>query len=387
MPWSETTPVRERLRFVLDVEEGIFSVSELCARYGISRKTGYKFLARYAREGCDGLKDQLRIARECPHRTNARICEWIADFRRHHPHWGPKKLISRLQLLHPQIQWPAVSTAGDILKRAGLVEPRRRARRVHPCLPGTLTRAVAPNDLWSTDFKGQFRTRDGHYCFPLTVCDSASRCVLEVRALDSTRSAPARAVFQRLFQEYGLPKAIRSDNGVPFASTGLGGLSRLSVWWTRLGIVHQRIAPAHPEQNGSHERMHRTLKATTTRPPEKTRTAQQHRFDRFRAEFNTQRPHEALGQKTPASLYRSSPRSYPRQLPPLHYPGHFEGRRVGSNGCALWKGSPLPLSRALTGQDVGFEEVDDQIWSVYFGPLLLARLHQPSRTLHHGRPR
>jgi transposase InsO family protein len=386
MPWSEATPVTERFGFVIDCEEGLFSVSELCDRYGISRKTGYKWIERFERDGPDGLKDRPRIAHTFPHRTDAVLVEELLESRRRHPDWGPKKLVTRLRDRQPHAAWPAASTAGDILKRAGLVRPRRRRRALHPTVPGHLSKPIHPNDLWSADFKGQFRTRDSVYCYPLTVCDGASRYLLEVRALCSTDTLPARESFQRVFREYGLPRVLRTDNGVPFASTGLCRLSRLSVWWIRLGIRPERIAPAHPEQNGSHERMHKTLKAATTRPPERDRSAQQRRFDRFRGEFNHERPHESLGQKTPASLYRPSPRADPTHLPPLAYPGHFEVRRVGSNGCILWKGHPLPLSHCLSGEDVGLEEVDDGIWSLFFGEFLLARFDQRTRQLHPGTP-
>lgn len=386
MPWSETAPVKERLRFVLEIEEGFFSVTELCQRYGISRKTGYKFLERFERDGPEGLKDRPRVAHHFPHQTDREIVEPLLDFRRQHPDWGPKKVVTRLHHLHPEVPWPAASTAGDILKRAGLVKPRRRRRHLHPPAPSHLSKPLSPNQVWSADFKGQFRTRDSLYCYPLTVCDGASRFLLEVRALPSTDSLPVRKSFQRLFHHYGLPEAIRTDNGTPFASTGLGRLSRLSIWWTRLGIRHERIAPAHPEQNGSHERMHRTLKAKTTRPPAAHCAAQQRLFDDFRLEFNNQRPHEALAQKTPSSLYRPSPKPYPARLPQPEYPGHFQIRRVGSNGCISWKGRPLALSHCLAGEDVALTEVDESIWSLFFGPLLLARLDDRTGQLHQGLP-
>lgn len=386
MPWSETSPMKERARFVMESAEGYFTIAELSERYGISRKTGYKWIERFEQEGPGGLEDRPRIAHHIAHRTDAAIAQEVVAFRRQHRDWGPKKLVARLQALHPELVWPAPSTAGDILKRAGLVVPRRRRRLPRPLFHAPLSRPVAPNDLWSADFKGQFRTRDSVYCYPLTVCDGSSRYILDVRALWSTDTLPAQKSFQRLFQKYGLPRVLRTDNGTPFASTGLCRLSRLSVWWIRLGIRPERIAPAHPEQNGSHERMHKTLKAATTRPPGLNLAAQQRRFDDFRAEFNDQRPHESLGQKPPASLYRPSPRAYPPRLPPLAYPGHFEVRRVGSNGCILWKGRPLPLSHCLSGQDVGLEEVDDGIWSLFFGQLLLARFDQRTRQLHPGTP-
>lgn len=378
--------MKERARFVVESEEGYFTIAELCGRYGISRKTGYKWMDRFEREGPSGLEDRPRIAEHIPHRTDEAIAQRVIAFRRQHPDWGPKKLLARLRELHPDLGWPAPSTAGDILTRAGLTVPRRRRRL--PLAPSQqpLTRPEAPNDLWSTDFKGQFRTGDRLYCYPLTVCDAVSRYILDVRALLSTETLPARKSFERLFHEYGLPRVLRSDNGVPFASTGLCRLSRLSVWWIRLGIRPERIAPAHPEQNGSHERMHRTLKAATTRPPQRNLSAQQRRFDDFRDEFNDQRPHESLGQKTPASVYRPSPRIYPDRLPALEYPGHFQVRRVGSNGCILWKGRRLALSHCLSGEDVGLEEVDDGVWSLFFSQFLLARFDQHTFQLHPGFP-
>ena len=387
MPWSETTPMRERFLFVAEAQEDFFSIAELCERHGISRKTGYKFLERFEWEGPAGLVDRLRAPHSSPYRTAPEVTERVLEFRRRHPSWGPKKLIRLLRDSDPQTIWPAPSTAGDLLTRAGLVQARRRPRR--PPLPGPtqLSRPVHPNDLWSADFKGQFKTGDGVYCYPLTIADGASRFLLEVRALLSTDCPPVRQSFEQLFRQYGLPQAIRTDNGTPFAGTGLYRLSRLSVWWTRLGIQHQRIAPSHPEQNGSHERMHKTLKEETTRPPQTNRKSQQRRFDRFRHEYNQLRPHEALGQRTPASLYRPSPRPYSSRLPQPEYPGHFELRRVGSNGCILWKQHPLFLSHTLAGELVGLEEVNDGIWSLHFGPLLLARLDQRTGKLHEGIPR
>jgi len=386
MPWSETTPMTGRKEFVLAVGSGVFSVVELCELYGVSRKTGYKWLARYEQEGFSGLEDRSRTAHRLPHRMAPEVADRILALRRRHPSWGPKKLISRLEGLDASTQWPAPSSAGDLLKRYGLVQPRRYRRR-HASDGGVLTRPSQPNDVWSSDFKGQFRTRDRRYCYPLTVADGASRFILEIRALSSTEGPPVRRSFEKLFCQYGLPRVIRTDNGSPFASTGLNRLSRMTVWWTRLGIRHERTAPAHPEQNGSHERMHRTLKAETTRPPEASARIQQGRFDFFRNEFNYQRPHEALGQKTPSTLYSPSPRHYCSRPPELQYPGHFEPRRVGSNGCVFFQGRRLFLSSTLSGELVAFEEVDDGRFSLYFGPLLLARLDQRTGQLHESLPR
>jgi transposase InsO family protein len=384
MPWSETTKMRERVQFIGDLERELFSMSELCQRYGISRVTGYKWSERYQAQGLDGLKDRSRAPISRPYQTRADIVELLAEARRHHPSWGPKKLISWLSRRYDRA-WPAVSTAGQILKRLGLVKDRRRRPRVaHPGRP--VTDPIRPNQLWTADYKGQFRTRDARYCYPLTVADLYSRYLLGCRALTSTKTLGTRSAFQRLFHEYGLPEAIRTDNGNPFSSaSAIGRISRLSVWWIRLGIRPELTQPSHPEQNGSHERMHRTLKAETTRPPSANRAAQQRTFERFRHEYNHERPHEHLDQKSPSQLYTPSPRPYPDRLPEPQYPGHFEIRRVSRNGGIRWKKGWVNVSHTLLEENVGLEEVDDGVWSLYFGPLLLGRFHENELKLRGAR--
>jgi transposase InsO family protein len=299
----------------------------------------------------------------------------LLDVRRRHPTWGAKKLLRILATRHPTWLLPARSTASDLLQRHGLVTHRRR--RQFPSHPGRpLTPMTAPNEIWTADFKGQFLTRNGLYCYPLTIVDGFSRYLLACQGLLSTRIALARPVFHRLFAEYGLPRIIRTDNGVPFATTALGRLSLLSVWWIRLGIYPELIEPAHPEQNGRHERMHRTLKAEATRPPSRNLQAQQTRFNAFRREYNTERPHEALNQETPASAYASSRRALPATLPPIEYPGHFEVRRVSRNNGIRWKHRWVCVTHTLAGEYVGLEEVDDGLWDVYFGPLRLGRMNE-----------
>ena len=375
MPWSETTPMKERVKLVAAFSEGLFSMTELAELHGISRKTGYKWVERFEQEGVEGLKERSRAPKSSPHRTPAEIVEELLQARRGHPTWGPKKLIAWLGRHHREQRWPAASTAGEILKRRGLVRARPFRRRLEH--PGrSLYQALHPNDLWTADFKGQFRTGDARYCYPLTVADCLSRYLLGCQALRSSGTQSSRTVFERLFRQYGLPQAIRTDNGAPFASVAVGRLSALSVWWIRLGILPVLIEPSHPEQNASHERMHRTLKEETARPPQADLSAQQRCFDHFRREFNEQRPHESLGQEPPATLYRPSPRPYPQRLPPLEYPGHFEIRRVGSNGCISWNSQWLHLTQALSDQDVGLEETHDGVWSVHFGSMLLGRFHQ-----------
>jgi putative transposase len=321
MPWSETRPMNERLRFVVEAERGEEFFRALCARYGIQPKTGYKWLRRFAAEGVAGLAERSRRPHQSPTATPRESVAALVELRGRRPTWGAKKLVAVLRERHPALVIPAPSTAAALLKREGLIRvPRRRVVRAHPGRP--VTAMLQPNAVWTADFKGQFKTRDGIYCYPLTIVDGASRYFLSCRALTSVRYGEARPVFERLFRERGLPERLRTDNGPPFASLALG---RLSVWWVRLGILPELIEPSHPEQNGRHERLHRTLKAETTRPPARDRRAQQRAFDAFRAAYNTERPHEALGQRPPASVYAPSGRAYPARLAPLAYPAHLRG--------------------------------------------------------------
>ncbi len=375
MPWLETSPMTERRRFVDDAHRGLFSMTDLCARYGISRKTGYKWLDRYDAQGRDGLQDRSHAPQACPHQIAQEVARAICDGRRTHPSWGPRKLLRWLGRHQPGLALPAISTAGDLLAREGLVKRRgRRPRHRHPGVVAPVTQQ--PNDLWTSDFKGHFRTGDGRYCYPLTVADLHSRLLLGCDALLSTRGREARPCFEALFRAQGLPAAIRTDNGVPFASTGLHGLSALNVWWMRLGIQHQRIRPASPQENGAHERMHRTLKREATRPAAANRHRQQLAFDRFRQEYNEQRPHEALGDRTPASIYRPSPRPFPDRLPALEYPGHFQVRFVSNAGTFRFRNRLLFIANALKQHAIGLDEIDDGVWSIYFGQVLLARLDE-----------
>lgn len=281
---------------------------------------------------------------------------------------------------HPRWTLPGRSTVCDILSRHGWVPKKPRRRHIgHPGKPNT--HILAPNDVWCADFKGQFKMGDGVYCYPLTVTDGFSRYLLGCQALASTAVAGAKPVFARLFKEYGLPKRIRTDNGVPFATTTLARLSSLSAWWVRLGVLPELIEPGKPQQNGRHERMHRTLKTEATRPPAGNLGAQQRKFNRFREEFNHERPHEALDQETPASVYEPSSRKMPTKLPPLEYPDRFEVRYVSTNGGIRWNKDWINVSIVCAGEYVGLEEIDDGIWNVYFGPLKLGRLHERHRRI------
>jgi len=354
--------VDERIQFIQDALSDRFTMSELCARYGISRRIGYKWLARYEEEGRRGLRDRSRAPHHCPHRIVADRAEMICELRREHPFWGARKLLRVLSTRHPKvIDWPAASTAADLLARHGLVHkrPRRRPHQ-HPGVVAPTT--AAPNDLWTADFKGQFRTGNGEYCYPLTIADQHTRFLLTCHGLLSTETVTARPIFERTFREYGLPRAIRTDNGVPFATQAIHGLSYLNVWWMRLGIQHQRIHPGRPQQNGAHERMHRTLKRQATRPVARTCSAQQRVFDAFRTEYNEIRPHEFLEMATPASRYSVSPRPYPTRAPALEYPGHFLVKKVTTGGTFRLHHKLLYIANALVDQHIGLEDTDDGIW-------------------------
>jgi putative transposase len=374
MPWRETSTMDERLRFVQDVHRPGWSIAELCRRYEVSRKTGYKWLRAYERAGPMGLADGSHRPHGSPQATSPTVVRLILQLQRHYT-WGARKVRRLLLARVPAEQVPTKTTIHRILERHGRVRPRRPSRRRFHAGPPQ-TPLDTPNAVWTADFKGQFRTGNGVYCYPLTVQDGATRFLLGCRGLGAPTTAGSWPVFAQLFRRYGLPERLRTDNGQPFASNALGRLSTLSVWWVRLGIRPELIEPAHPEQNGRHERMHKTLKAATARPPQAHLAAQQRCFDRFRLRYNTERPHEALGDATPASCYAASPRPYRSALAPLDYPGHFERRLVSHNGGIRWIHRWVNVSHLLAELEVGFEEIDDGLWNVYFGPVWLGRFHE-----------
>lgn len=374
MPWMETEPVRERKRFILEATGGYFTHTELCRRFGISRKTGYKWLQRYQDEGPDGLVDRSHRPHSCPHAAEPHVIEAAIELRKRKMSWGPSKIHARLLTLHPDWRVPSPQVLHKYFEREGLVKKRRRSRRrPHPGPP--TAPFDAPNSIWSADFKGEFKTRDGIYCYPLTIQDGFSRYLLACKGLAGPTYIDTRAVFTRLFKEFGLPERIRTDNGTPFASIALGRLSRLSIWWIKLGILPDLIELASPHQNGRHERMHKDLKEETTIPPAGNRSAQQRRFNSFRTDFNEIRPHEALGQKPPTTVYEPSTRLFPKKIESPEYPDHFELRRVSTNGGIRWNKAWVNVSHLLGGEYIGLEEVADDIWAVYFGPVSLGWLH------------
>ncbi len=375
MPWKVVEPMEQRVQFVALHQERLYSMTELCQRFAISAKTGYKWLQRYEQQGLEGLAEQSRAPKSRPHQMATEVQQILLDTRRAHPTWGPRKLLPYLKTRRPDLVMPAPSSVGDLLEKHGLTKSRRPRRKpIHP--GGAPLVAPAPNAVWSTDFKGQFPTQDGRLCYPLTVTDNFSRFLLGCHGLPSVEQVGVFPVFTRLFQEYGLPVAIRTDNGNPFATQAICGLSKLNVWWLKLGIQHQRIPPGQPQHNGRLERMHRTLKAETARPPQLNQVAQQLRFDAFRQEFNYDRPHEALTYQTPATVYIPSPRPLPDTVPAPEYAGHLLVRRVSRSGMFRFQNRQIFLSDALIHEDIALEEVADGLWSIYFYDLLLARLDE-----------
>jgi transposase InsO family protein len=379
MPWKECSVVEERLRFVARLLEGE-AMSEVCREFGVSRKTGYKIYERYKEHGLEALSDRSRRPVRYANQLPAPIESLIVKLRQEKPHWGARKLRELLlRRLAGEVRVPARSTIHAVLHRHGLVKLPGRPRRKAQGTP--LSAGAEPNDLWCADFKGEFKLGDCRYCYPLTVTDQASRFLLLCEALESTREEPAITAFEQLFRERGLPLAIRSDNGVPFASpNGLYGLSRLSVWWLRLGIEIERIKPGRPQQNGRHERMHLTLKRETTRPPGHNSLQQQARFDAFVHEFNAERPHQALQMKTPAELYSPSPRPY-QGLPQLSYPLHDRDIVVTACGRICMHRKKINISTVLAGQKLGIKEVDDGIWLVSFMRYDLGYIDLEQKTL------
>ncbi|MFQ5796821.1 MAG: integrase core domain-containing protein [Candidatus Bipolaricaulia bacterium] len=364
MPWKGVTVSEQRQRFLEDYKLRYYSVSELAERFSISRKTAHKWINRFKEHGQSGYHERSRRPHGCPWQTDAAIVEELVKMRKAHPRWGPSKLLDLMGRRDPKQKLPAVSTAALILSREGLIKPRRRYRRAHPGCPQT--NAAEPNDIWPADYKGQFRLKNGNYCFPLTVSDLASRYVLGVDAHPAISLEKTFTHFKGLFATYGLPHRIRTDNGVPFASNALARLSQLSVWFIKLGIYPELIEPGKPHQNGVHERMHRTLKQDATIPPASSLRGQQRKFDEFREEFNQERPHEALGMKRPGEVYQSSSRTLPKRIEPYDYPAHYLVRRVSRAGTIRVLRKQIFVSNTLQEDYVGLEEVDDGVYDLYF---------------------
>jgi putative transposase len=385
MPWKETYPMDQRVAFIADWLRDEWTMIELAERYQISRKTCYKWVDRYDADPAHGLADRSRAPHVHGRAMSEASRQAVLALRRAHPHWGPKKLRALLTARGAP-GGPAASTIGELLRREGLSQARRRVRYVVP-LTTPLAAATAPNEVWTTDFKGWFRTTDGTRCDPLTVADACSRFVLCCRIVPPSERG-VRPWFERTFREYGLPRAMRSDNGSPFATSGAARLSHLAVWWLKLGIQLDRIDPGHPEQNGRHERFHLTLQQDTATPPAATARQQQGRFDRMRHEFNTERPHEALGQQPPARVYVASPRPYPARLEDPWYDATHQVRRVKETGQIRWQGDLIFVSEAVRGELIGLAETERGDWTARFMHLELGRIDRQTRRFTpawHGR--
>jgi transposase InsO family protein len=371
-----------RVRLIQEYEEGE-SIAALAEMFGVARKTIYKWLFRHAAEGIAGLADHSREPHHCPSRLSEEtIAQIIAA--RHRWKWGPRKLRIKLAAAHPDVTWPAASTIGEVLKRAGLTHRRtRRARTAPATLP--FAAVAGANQTWCADFKGWFCTADGKRCDPLTITDAHSRYLLRCHITPKTDGTHVAALFDAAFREYGLPQVIHTDNGVPFASVAPGGLSRLSMQWVKLGITPERSRPASPQDNGRHERMHSTLKQATLCPPERNARRQQEAFDRFQQEYNHERPHEALGDRTPASCYAASSRPMPRRVPDLHYDEDIVVRRISQQGSLKWHCVRTFVSQIFAYEWLGLRALDERTREVLYGPLTVGFLdtyrHQFHRTL------
>lgn len=374
MAWKDVNPMEERVGFVLRAAREEVTMTDVCEEFGISRKTGYKWLNRYRVHGLAGMHELSRR----PLNSANRIEEWVEKLvireRRRHRKWGPKKLRDVLAKKYELERIPAASTIGNIIKRHGLTQKQRRRRPVSKPDRRSRTEATRANEVWGADFKGWFRTKDGQRCDPLTVSDLYSRYVLVCQLVRGQRIESVMPEFRKVFIRYGLPEVMRVDNGSPFGSRGICGLSKLSAWWVQLGIRVEFIEPGHPGQNGVHERMHRTLKDETVRPPSLTPKGQQRRFDRWRREFNHERPHEALGMQRPAQRYQRSSRRYTKQPAPHRYPLYYEVRMVRSHGSIKWKNKFYYIGEALYGMALGLRDIADGEYAVYFGDLLLGYL-------------
>jgi putative transposase len=366
MSWKTTNAQKEKEHFILEYGSGDYGVAEMARRYGISRKTAYKWAGRYESEGLSGLEERGRAPRHHPNELSAEIVAKILELKARWPSFGAPKLHWKLQRLMGAERCPAESSIGRVLQSHGLTRPcgRRRWRAEG----SGKTEYTGVNDVWCADFKGWFMTEDGRKCTPLTISDGRSRYLLRCQGLNGgTGSAIVQPLFEATMREYGVPLAIHTDNGAPFASTGIGGLTELSIWLLRVGVRLDRSRPGCPQDNGRHERMHRTLKAATAQPPAANLRAQQKAFDDFRQEYNEERPHEGLGGQTPAEVYTASPRDFPERLARHpEYPSEWETRAVRACGKFSWKGENIMLTKPLVGQRVGLEPLEDGVWRVYF---------------------
>lgn len=365
MPWKESRIVDQRLQFLSSYQKEEMSISDLCREFEVSRPTGYRWINRYKEAGPEGLLDLSSKPHSCSHATSELIGDAILAMRRKYPSWGARKLKARLERLQPSVAWPAASTFGNILRRAGLTHPKRKKRRTTP-YSEPFSEVTAPNQLWCMDFKGYFSTGDGTRCDPLTITDAHSRYLIRCQIVSRMDLSEVTAVCEAAMREYGMPARIRTDNGAPFAGTGLLGMSKLSLGWRKLGIVHERIQPGRPQENGRHERMHRTLKEDTTKPAAFTLRSQQKKFDTFRHMFNHERPHEGLNNETPGSIYQPSLTMLPGTVKEFLYPKGFETRRINNSGDFSWHKDRVFVSEVFKFEALGFELIAEDVYKVFF---------------------
>ena len=374
MPWQKTDHISERKQFLKSWLTGRHSMTALCRVFGVSRKTGHKWVDRLKAEGMNDLSDRSRARHQQSHKTPDDVIQILIDTKFAFPDWGPRKVVAYLNNTQPDGSWPAHSTASHILAQHGLVRPRGNRRYKSPARSAPLCHATEPNRVWSVDFKGDFLLGNQKRCYPLTVFDNHSRFLLDCKGLYATRTEPVISAFERLFSEYGLPDYLRSDNGAPFATTRIGGLSRFSLWLLKRGVMPERIRPGHPQENGRHERFHRSLKAAVCNPPKANLSAQQRAFNAYQLSYNQYRPHEALNDKPPANYYRPSTRLYAGQEIEFEYPDHYVIRKVRSDGNMRWKQAYVYVANLLAGEHVGLEPLDGDCWTVYLSGLKLGML-------------
>lgn len=381
MGWQESAAVDERRKFIDDWLKREYSFSELCNRFKISRKTGYKLLDRFRSEGDIAFHDRSRARLSQSHALSKQVTQELLMIKSRYPLWGPRKIRDFLAIQNGLVKLPSASTIGDLFKRHGLVKPRKTRRKTPPhTMP--LNHCNAPNNVWSADFKGHFELGNSQYCYPLTITDNYSRYLFSCHAMKSPTLNESIKVFRHVFEEYGLPDAIRTDNGQPFAGLCIGGLSQLSIWWLKLGIIPERIEPAKPQQNGRHERMHRTLKDAATKPPKDNLEDQQKRFDAFIKEYNEERPHQALQGQRPKDVYQRSLRPMPSKIPEVSYPKNFLIRKVRTNGEIKWCGKTYFVTQLLHGEPIGLEEIDDGRAIVHFASQKLGLIDARKDKIH-----
>jgi putative transposase len=365
MPWRECDPMHERIQFVLLLQQGEHSMTELCDLFEISRKTGYKWLLRYRQYGPAGLNDFSRAPHTIPHKAPDDVVQFVRDTMNKHPYWGGRKVRDYAYKIAPDLEMPSETTVSSIIFREGLKKNKQKRKRPgHPGKPIFPTEEI--HDLWTTDFKGEFKTLNGEYCYPLTIMDEHTRFIIEIKGFPAINQEKVMNVFKDAFKKHGKPKAIKSDNGAPFASIGIARLSKLSAWWIKLGILPVLTQPASPGQNSYHERMHKTLKEETAIPPARDLAAQNRKFRMWMEEYNFDRPHESLNGDFPCEYYEPSPRKFDPAISRIKYPQHFEVRRVSRNNCMRWKNNYISIGSVLNDEYLGLEPIADGIWAVWF---------------------